>query len=1811
MYSMYIGIIGRSKGSTVDSLAYRAGVKLECPLTGEIFNRESKDVEDVILSLPKDAPDWSVGLKDLIKEDRTKGVQEFCTIVEGAENRKDSQVYREFRLSLPREFTKEQSKELVKEFLDDQVCSHGITALQNYHFDVDKVTGEENPHCHVLLLTRRLTETGLGLKERSWNTKKQHEQWRSQWASYGNYHLLKNGLEANWDHRSYKDRGIKFEPQPKLGSKIIKMEMQAGQDPKNIYSTPVTERGREYQEVKLRNLYTLINRPEEALDAISKQQTTFMWGDVAKLLGRYVDDQALFNRLSLKIQQSSELVCLEDNGSYTRNVFTTQTRLAEEGKFIETLKALKENKSHAVEDSVVEKEIHKATSSLQKDLGDSKATLSSDQIKSIKHMALPDQLSFVEGYAGAGKTTVMKVMNEIWEESGYQVFGLAPTGKAAENLADCGISSNTVQSFLKSFENGRSQYDSQTVLVLDEAGMVDGRCFGDLIKAVEKLGVKLVASGDLGQLSPVEAGIPFRIAIKEVGKADLTTVLRQKIEWQREATVLFGEGRAAEALKRYDDKGLIKTVDEKYSALNDVANQKIAIEAQLRKVSKTIRARGVSDKNPANVNALFDQIENLNQENTFVNDLVHQKDHKGVVALYNLSRRVSGNISSEIRQDIEKDKIKELAVEQANLAKGIKPSKQKKPSFIERFYAHKDSAFFSEWQGIRKEASSVMVNDIGNYRSLMHELGVDGVDLCRKYNGYDKELEGYDEDKAHELAKDLGIDWRGTAKHLCDPRLDTKKEMVSAWFKSTELNPKDTHTMMSYSNKDVQHLNAMARDKMRATGVLGKEEYIYTIERTAGDDLGKQQFVNEERRFSVGDQIVFTQIDKGLGVKNGTLGRVTALSKDNIEAVIKKNGEDKVVSFSPNLYKRFDNGWAVTLHKNQGVTVDWAFVLSSFEQYKNLTYVAMTRHSKNVQMFVSKVDFWRKEKVFERLDRHQDKLAAMDYVSGDELLSLLKSDEKNLNSSLKKVGQKFEAIGYVGQRAFSTVCDKFLRRTPETNLIRVSQDITENLKSEADRADEKFRPVVQQPSSKEKRVGDHGQALGPQQAQPQGEIVVKDREVGRKKTSSNENSQLRKEINIGSDASSSLSLKKDKGVVEEGSEAKKLTSVAPEKSQDNKESRAHRSDSPIAARSSPQEKEEFDFKATAMTGASTPQSETINTKNRTEAQKPLTKTEKFTLADRALKSCDTVSLSKDVLRKYGHSEARSNSRSVAFRDGKLIYNLSGQYEGSVHCYKTGKTTPLFQKLREEKGLDFKGALSYILPYCRGSVVQDVESYLKGKKIRESSPEEIKAHKAAEEAFNKKREVEHKKDLEQKAAGIQSCIMKSVSIKGTPAEAYLRNERGIKGELSESLRYLPPKSSFTYGEKKPYVKTGALVSIAKTLDGNTKAIQLTYLTSEGKRCVDDKGKKFIKATYGSPTGAFVELQKGDSKSPIILAEGVETALSVKETGLKGSYYCSLGIANIDNLDVKGRDIIIAGDWDGNKETKSWKQTEKAKVVLEEKGNRVQIILPVETAKNSDKKLDFNDLLTSGGVKSIQSLIERQVPGLMASSLLPRENQSEQTNEKTQVITSNEAATSLPQPEGPTKHVKTQEKPVEQSAEVSDGEKLKENIVAYIEKELSLEKNKYFNKENVFKHVDADPLDYLKWWQDKRGGAPFDPNRPLEEQQPVSQNTPKNISESLPERGPNALSLTDDFVKRLGSLDDVIKALSDSNRSPEKLDRYLKERETKLLDINDKSVVMNDLKERYPEVADRAIQLKQERQRIQHQEQQATQSQGLER
>lgn len=280
--------------------------------------------------------------------------------------------------------------------------------------------------------------------------------------------------------------------------------------------------------------------------------------------------------------------------------------------------------------------------------------------------------------------------------------------------------------------------------------------------------------------------------------------------------------------------------------------------------------------------------------------------------------------------------------------------------------------------------------------------------------------------------------------------------MAQDWFQSTQDHKGDVQAMMAHSNKDVVSLNTMARTFKKTSGEIGSEDFIFTIERNAGEELGEKKTEFVERSFSTGDQIIFTKNDTGLGVSNGSLGRITEINDRKITVLVKSGDTEKEVSFSPNLYKNFDNGWAVTLHKNQGVTVDRSFVLGSYEQYKNLSYVGMTRHSIEAKLYTSTFDFWKQEKVYDRLGRTQDKLSSLDYLDKNQVTTLIKAEDHTLGETLKKVGQNIEAIGYMGHKKWESICEKFQGYTPRKPLIQVPSNLLGNLKSEADRADEMF-----------------------------------------------------------------------------------------------------------------------------------------------------------------------------------------------------------------------------------------------------------------------------------------------------------------------------------------------------------------------------------------------------------------------------------------------------------------------------------------------------------------------------------------------------------------------------------------------------------------------------------------------------------------------------------------------------------------------------------------------------------------------------------
>ena len=906
LYHFTTKSLGRSTRNTVRAVAYRAGCKLQDVQTGETFDYRKKAVQHVELVVPQDAPGWIQDVQAVMKEHREMGVQILVGITESAEVRLNSRVWREFEFSLHRELTTDQNIALARDFVQDQLCGLGMAAQMNFHFDVDPETGEEKPHCHVLVTTRLLTETGFSLKkEREWNKKELLCDLREQWAAYSNFHLKLHGHDVQIDHRSYAKQGIALEPQVKLGRGVQEMESRL----QDIESTtePITERMKLFQDTQFRNLYRILRHPEVVFDIVTKHNATFMWGDVQKVIHRYVDDLPLFQRLEAKLKNSSELLMLKPDAE-NRSIYTTRTLLQAEKSLIKVAEALGEERSHQVSEVSISQGVEKANEELR-DHGF--GGLSDDQVTAIRHMTGASQLSCIIGIAGAGKTTALKVVNGIWKENGYKVYGLAPTGKASENLSREGIPSTTLHKFLKNFEEGRCHYNANTVLVLDEAGMVDIERFSSLLGAVQKLGVKLVVVGDGAQLQPVNAGPAFRLITERLGKTELTTVLRQKEDWQREATVLFGQQKTQEAIQAYVDKGHVHIVEETVLSLTE---------------------------------ALTTQ----NKE-----DL--QK-------LYDISRRISSRMYREMAQNVEKVHGKD------NLS-----------FFVSQ---HQDYTPYLKWKSAEKATKEYAITD---------------------------------------------------NPPKTDFRAETKAALLQAWHQDFKKAPETSALVLAFSNKDVHDLNQSARFLLKQSGNLSKKEVLFTIKKQEEDDFGKQSITSQAKGFSVGDRIVFTRNNNGLGVKNGTLGMITDISSQTIQ--VKLENQEKTISFAPNLSPYFDHGWAVTIHKSQGSTVDKTFVLASSAMSQNLSYVAMTRHREDLQVFGSSLDFWRPEKLPELLSQSGEKLTAGDYLDATSLAKLMESDDKLITKVFSRLSNELHAMRAVSKEAFWHVADRFLGITLENNRV--------------------------------------------------------------------------------------------------------------------------------------------------------------------------------------------------------------------------------------------------------------------------------------------------------------------------------------------------------------------------------------------------------------------------------------------------------------------------------------------------------------------------------------------------------------------------------------------------------------------------------------------------------------------------------------------------------------------------------------------------------------------------------------------------------
>jgi len=189
-----------------------------------------------------------------------------------------------------------------------------------------------------------------------------------------------------------------------------------------------------------------------------------------------------------------------------------------------------------------------------------------DQILSSR-----DQVTALEGVAGAGKTTSLAAIRDAAERDGYKVEGFAPTSRAAQKLGEAGIESSTLQRHLA---QSQEPYDGQKRLyVLDESSLASTKQMNEFLHRL-KDSDRVLLVGDTRQHEAVEAGRPYQ-QLQEAGiaTARLDEIVRQRDPALKEVVQQLSRGNVREAMEKLDAQGRVHEIPDRDERLKEIASE--------------------------------------------------------------------------------------------------------------------------------------------------------------------------------------------------------------------------------------------------------------------------------------------------------------------------------------------------------------------------------------------------------------------------------------------------------------------------------------------------------------------------------------------------------------------------------------------------------------------------------------------------------------------------------------------------------------------------------------------------------------------------------------------------------------------------------------------------------------------------------------------------------------------------------------------------------------------------------------------------------------------------------------------------------------------------------------------------------------------------------------------------------------------------------------------------------------------------------------------------------------------------------------
>jgi hypothetical protein len=348
-----------------------------------------------------------------------------------------------------------------------------------------------------------------------------------------------------------------------------------------------------------------------------------------------------------------------------------------------------------------------------------------------------------------------------------------------------------------------------------------------------------------------------------------------------------------------------------------------------------------------------------------------------------------------------------------------------------------------------------------------------------------------------------------------------------------------------------------------------------------------------------------------------------------------------------------------------------------------------------------------------------------------------------------------------------------------------------------------------------------------------------------------------------------------------------------------------------------------------------------------------------------------------------HIDIKTIDRPLRERVGELVIHIRGQQPNRALSSRTelrfgnhGSLAVVISGRNMGRITDFEAAhgkgmspLGFIKTELRlaamGEAVRWAKEWLGLDRGNDYSPRSASAPKPANDAGGNEHEAETQRDEDDRRAKAKRISDEAVPIAGTAAELYL---------LSRGITAVPPSSVIGY-RARAKGEYGALVVRLTDANGTLQAVQQVFITADGRKAP----LKPPKRTNGMQTGCAVKLP-GAANGPLIMAEGPETALSVRQAAGDLEVWAVLGTSNFAKVArahrgaLMGREIMLAIDGDAP-DSPAARTLRKQVAELVAEGFNIRIAPPWEVRVQRDGEwcdlegADHNDVLQHANANTV--------------------------------------------------------------------------------------------------------------------------------------------------------------------------------------------------------------------------------------------------